>query len=150
MKLIRCKKCGTVVSSSDTYLEQMILAMNECNRKALTGPKYDRNSYVQQAIQIRKMITHVQHLTYTMEERKATVLSELSEIVHYLRVNNLITDEKLNELRDIARHRAALKNKQEEEAIDKLYGNFENLFVNRTRSDTTANKAISRYKEANS
>jgi len=145
MRLIRCRKCDTVISSSDTFLEQMLLSMEDCNKMAKNSNTYaDKTLHIQRASQIKKMIVHTQALTYQLEERKVTVLSELSEIVHYLRANKLIDDDKLSELKDIGRKKAEIKNKNQQREIDKIYGNFENLFTNRTKADKTATNAIQR------
>jgi hypothetical protein len=122
----------------------MLLAMNEFNQKAATARPSDKNFYIQQAAQIRSMMKQVQHLSSQMEQRKVAATCEMSEIVHYLRNNNLITDSKLDELRIIAREKAETKNKQEEAKINAIYGDFENNFVNRTKNDITANTAIKR------
>ena len=142
MKLIKCKKCGTVISSSDTFLEQMMLAMDEYTKKAIKAKSTDKILYIQLASQVKSMIKQVQHLTSQIEIRKITVQCEMSEIIHYLRNNKLITDSKLDKLRQIARNKAEIKNKQDEADINKVYGNFENVFTNKTKSDKTASEAI--------
>lgn len=142
MRIIKCRKCGTMISSSDTFLEQMVLSMNECNQKAIKAKPSDKVPYIQQASQIKKMITQVLHLTAQIEQRKIAATCEISEIVHYLRSNKLITDLKLDELRAIARKKSEIRNNQEESDIARIYGVFENTFVNKTKSDPTANKVV--------
>ncbi len=68
-----------------------------------------------------------------MEERKTSVLNELSEIIHYIRFNNLVSDEKLDELRKIAREKAKEKNKKDEREIKRVYGEFESTVIHRTK-----------------
>lgn len=143
MRLVKCRKCGTPIMMDSYFVENMFEAMQEINEKA-RKTKNDtlRLTYLQQAKQIQKMITQVQHRNTQMEERKTMVTCEMSEIVNYIRKNNLVSDEKLDELRKIARERAKIKNAEEEKIIKNIYGEFENMMVNRTKKDTTANKAL--------
>ncbi|MBE6067967.1 MAG: hypothetical protein E7211_09790 [Clostridium lundense] len=143
MRLVKCRKCGTPIMLDNVIEENMFLAMQECNEKARKVRNVAlKNSYIQEASQIKKMITQIQHRTTQMEERKNTVLCELSELVHYLRFNKIITDEKLNELRAIAREKAEIANKNDEDTIKKIYGDFESILTNRSKKDPTSYKAI--------
>lgn len=143
MRLMKCKKCGTPMMLDTYAVENMYCAMQECNEKARKAKNPSlRNSYVQEASQIRKMISQTIHRTTQIEERKNTFLCELSEIVHYINENNLISHEKLNELRKIAREKASIKNKEDENQIKKIYGEFESALTNRSKKDPTAHKAI--------
>ena len=65
----------------------------------------------------------------------------MAVLVHYLRENNLISDETLDELRNKARERAAEKERAEQEKISELYRGFENISINRTKADPTEKKA---------
>lgn len=144
MRLVKCKKCGTSIMMDSYVVENMFVAMQEANEKARKIKDYSlRLTYIQEASQIKKMINQIQHRSTQMEERKTMVTCEMSEIVNYIRKNNLVSDEKLDELRKIAREKAKIKNIEEEKAIKNIYGEFENMMANRTKKDTTANKALS-------
>ena len=71
---------------------------------------------------------------------------ENTEIVHYLLENNLITQEKLNELMAIARKKAEIRNAEDQANIDRIYGTYKSQYIpaNNTRADPTANKAIAK------
>ena len=58
------------------------------------------------------MMKGIIHNTAQMDDRKVTCAAEMAEIVHYIRENALISDEKLDELRRIARERAKIRNKR--------------------------------------
>jgi|GEM_PF-6765905 len=143
MRLIKCKKCDTVICTEDTIIEDMIDELNEINKKALKDFK-NKNVYIQQASQLKKLIQQTLHLNGQIQERKITVNCELSEITNYLINNSLISYNKLDELRDIARTKASVKNKEDGEKIRKLYSDFNNM-CNRTKSDITANKAMRNF-----
>lgn len=147
MRLVKCKKCGTPIMMDSYIMEQMFIAMQECNEKARQiKDNIIKMSYLQEATQINKMIVQVQHRTTQIEERKTRINCEMSEIVHYIRENNLVSEEKLNELRIIARKKAEIKNKEDEKIIKQIYGEFENIMVNRTKRDTTSKMALKRLR----
>jgi predicted SnoaL-like aldol condensation-catalyzing enzyme len=129
-------------------VENMYSAMMECNEKARKAKSIvTRNSYIQEASQIKKMITQIQHRTTQMEERKAGLTCELGEIVHYILESNLVTKEKLDELRTIAREKAVIKNEEDLKVIKQLYGEFESILTNRNKKDPTALNALKNWRE---
>lgn len=147
MRLVKCKKCGTPIMMDSYIVEQMFIAMQECNEKARKSKNnIDKMSYLQEAKQISRMITQIQHRTTQIEERKNTVLCQLSELVHYITENNIISNEKLYELKDKGREKGEIKNKADTKVIKSMYGEFENLMTNRSVRDTTANKAFKNVK----
>ena len=68
----------------------------------------------------------------------------MAEIIHYIRENNLISDEKLDELRKTARARAKIRNEENQKEIDRIYGKYRGSYIpsNNTKSDKTAEIAI--------
>lgn len=68
------------------------------------------------------MMKGILHNTAQMEARKRGSSYELSEIVHYIRENDLISDEKLDELRKTAMERAKIRNEENQKEIDRIYG----------------------------
>lgn len=107
MKLIRCRKCGAALVTEDALIERMNDTIHELNEKA----RHSKNgkiakSYLAEAASVTKMMKGILHNTAQMEARKSGSSYELSEIVHYIRENDLISDEKLDELRKTARERA--------------------------------------------
>lgn len=152
MRLIHCKKCGSAIVTEDSLVERMQDYIAELNQKARKCKKYsDKCSYIQEASSVTKMMKGILHNTAQMQERKVTCNCELSEIVHYIRENHLVSDEKLDELRSVARGKAKLKNEQEQKEIERIYGNFQNLRTpfNKTKSDPTANAALKKHEETN-
>ena len=149
MRLIHCRKCGAALVTEDALIERMQDAIHELNEKA----RHSKNSrieqsYIREAASITKMMKGIIHNTAQMEDRRMSCTLEMAEIVHYLRFNNLITDEKLDELRQIAREKARIRNAENQKEIDRLYGQYKSLYTpfNNTKSDSTAQKAIARMK----
>ena len=147
MRLIKCKKCGSAIVTEDALIERMNDTIHELNEKARHSKnKAIRQSYLAEASSVTKMMKGILHNTAQMEERKNTCLMEFCELYSYVTSNNLITFEKLDELKDIARKKAKERNLQNQKEIDRIYGNYKSLYTpfNNTKADTTANKAIGR------
>lgn len=126
----------TVVMMSDLYKTP------ELRRHSKNGKV--AKSYLAEAASVTKMMKGILHNTAQMEARKSGSSYELSEIVHYIRENDLISDEKLDELRKTARERAKIRNEENQKEIDRIYGKYRGGYIpsNNTKSDKTAEKAI--------
>jgi len=149
MKLVHCKKCGAAIVTEDALLERMQDMVNELAEKQRKCKRQiDRDSYAAQIKSITKMMTGIRHHYSQMEERKTTVLSELSEITHFILANNRVTPDELDVLRKIAREKADKKNKAEQAEIERIYGEYKTTYdpFNRSNSDKTANQAIRHLK----
>lgn len=145
MRLIHCMKCGAALVTEDALVERMNDTIHELNEKA----RHSKNgkiaqSYLAEAASVTKMMKGIIHNTAQMEDRKITCAAEMAEIVHYIRENDLISDEKLDELRKTARERAKIRNEENQKEIDRIYGKYRGGYIpsNNTKSDKTAEKAI--------
>lgn len=145
MKLIHCKKCGASIVTEDALVERMQDYIHELNEKARKS-KDGRvaKSYLAEAASVTKMMKGILHNTAQIELRKRTCFSELNEIVNYIRLNGLVSNEKINELRTIAREKAKERNAENQKELDRIYGEWDKLDTpfNRTKRDDTAKKAI--------
>ena len=137
MRLIKCRKCGATIATDETFIQRMLDDINILSSKARKDRK-NSNSYLQQAAAIRKIMQQYLHITTSQDDYRRTLSNELGELVHYVRFNHLVSDEKLDELRTKARARAAEQNRKDEERIKELYKGFENITINRTKADPTA------------
>ena len=147
MRLIHCKKCGAAMVTEDALIERMNDTIHELSEKARhSKSSREANSYMAEAASVTKMMRGIIHNTAQMEDRRITCRLEMDEIVHYLRTNNLITDEKLSELRQIGRKKAELRNAENQKEINRIYGKYNGLYMpcNNTKRDPTAKKAIAR------
>ena len=145
MRLIYCRKCGAALVTEDALIERMNDTIHELNEKA----RHSKNgkiakSYLAEAASVTKMMKGILHNTASMEARKSGSSYELAEIIHYIRENNLISDEKLDELRKTARARAKIRNEENQKEIDRIYGKYRGSYIpsNNTKSDKTAEIAI--------
>lgn len=147
MRLIHCKKCGAAMVTENALIERMQDTIHELNEKARCT-KNDKiaKTYMAEAASVTKMMKGIIHNTAQMEDRRITCQLEMSEIVKYIRNNNLITDEKLDELRAMARDKAKERNLANQKEIERIYGEYKPLCTpfNNTKADTTADRAINR------
>ena len=149
MRLIHCKKCGAAMVTENGLIERMNDTIHELNEKARRSKHSGiAKSYITEAASVTKMMKGIIHNTAQMEDRRITCACEMAEIIHYIRVNNLVSDEKLDELRKIAREKAKQRNAENQKEIDRIYGVYQSSYTpfNNTKSDPTANKAIARTK----
>ena len=104
--------------TENALIERMNDAIHELNEKARrsTNGKVAK-SYLAEAASITKMMKGIIHNTAQMEDRKITCSMELAEITNYIRFNNLVTDEKLDELRQIAREKAKVRSAENQREI---------------------------------
>lgn len=140
MRLIKCRKCGATIATDETFIQRMLDDINLLSDRARKDKK-NSQSYLQQASAIRKIMQQYLHVTANMDQHKRRLTNELSELINYIRSNNLISDEKLAELSTVARERASEKEKALEERVNELYRDFDNISINRTKRDPTEKKA---------
>lgn len=136
MRLIKCRKCGATIATDETFIQRMMDDINALSEKARKDRK-NSASYLQQAAAIKKIMQQYLHTTANMDERRRELQCKLSILWNYVHDNNLIEDEKLNELMDKGEEIARERIKQEEERVNELYRGFENISINRTKRDPT-------------
>ena len=149
MRMIRCKKCGTLVSTTSAVEERILDEIMEERQLAIKDKK-NASVHLANAETMQKYLTQIQHANAQIEMRKTTCEVEKHHLVHYLLDNGLITEEKLLELDKEARAKADEQNKKDQQAIERQYQEYARFRgtnpVNRTKADSTASKAIGRCK----
>lgn len=141
MRLIKCRKCGATIATDETFIQRMLDDINILSEKARKD-KRNGNSYLQQAAAIRKIMQQYLHRTASMDEEHRRLLHEYKILVHYVLDNGIVSQEKLQELNDIARKAFEQRQREDQEAIKRLYGGFDNITINRTKADPTEKKGM--------
>jgi hypothetical protein len=136
MRLIKCRKCGATIATDETFIQRMLDDINILSDKARKDRKNDK-SYLQQAAAIRKIMQQYLHLTAQMDENRRRLLHEHKVLVRHVLDNGLVSQEKLNELNELARKAYEEAQRDNQRAINRLYGGFENISINRTKADPT-------------
>ena len=141
MKLLRCRKCGTMITTQDNLMQNYMEEVSRLNNLAMKDRR-NRPVYEQQASQLTKVVKQILHSTSQMDEQRRSLQNELSVLTTYIRENGLISDEKLFELRDKGREIAIKKNEEDEKLVEQLYGNFNSILANNSRRDPTEKMAL--------
>ena len=141
MKLIKCRKCGATIATDETFIQRMLDDINALSEKARKD-KRNSSSYLQQASAIRKIMQQYLHRTAQMDDAYRRLLHEHKAVVRYVLDNKIVSQEKLQELDDIARKAYEEKQQSDQEMIERLYGDFENISINRTKRDPTEKQAL--------
>lgn len=146
MRLLRCRKCGTVITTHDTMVENMMNEVNRLNRLAEKAAKSrDKalvNVYQQQSKQVSTLMRQLIHLHAQRDEQFRREKNEKRAIVRYILDNNLVSEEKIRELEALGRKRAAEQDDRDRVELERLYGDFESTLTNRTKNDPTAKEAM--------
>lgn len=141
MRLIKCRKCGATICTDEAFQERMLDAIAECHKQARKDRK-NANTYLQEAAAYKKILTQYLHRTAHYESDLRKEQNEKSVLVAYVLQNGLVSQEKLNELSEIGRERAAANDRKDAKEIERLYGQAKNPLFNTTKSDPTAREAI--------
>lgn len=142
MKLIKCKKCGATVMTSDTILTAMQDEYNELVKRSHRASGADKNLIAQQLKHLNKMMTAVCHSSTEADIRKDEAYNELRALKKHIVANKLIDFETLDRIQDEARALTKKKIAEDEKKISEQYGDFVNTFCNRTKADPTATEAM--------
>lgn len=147
MQLIRCHKCGTVVISEESFLQNILDAMDEaCRHARRAKSSAERNAYLQEASEYKAMYkSFMHHLT----ERDRASSNESSfivaEIHKYLRNGGTVTESNFQSPCDKGKARAAAIKYQENRELERIYGSF-NTVCNRTMPSPTERAAMKHLK----
>ena len=147
MKLIRCHKCGTVVISEESFLQNILDAMDEaCRRARRAKSRYERDALLHEAAEYRSIYrSFMHHLT----ERDRAAHNEssyiLSELHKHLRDGGTITSDNFQSICDKGKARAAAAKQREERELANIYGGVRSI-SNRTMPSPTERAAMKNLK----
>jgi hypothetical protein len=144
VQLVKCRKCGATIMSTDTLLSNMQDEYNELNKRCQKAKPVEKQILIQQMAHINRLMRQALHNSSELELRKSEAYYELKTLREYLINNNIVDYELLDKIRDKARVTAKEKVAESQIAINKLYGEFRNICSNNTKSDPTAREAIKR------
>lgn len=146
MKLIKCRKCGATVMTAETMLSTMQDEYNDIVKKSRYAKGADKNICAQQLSHLSRIMAAVAHSSNYTEVRKQDIYNEFLVLRKYVTEHNLIDPQTLRNMRDEARELTKKKAAEDEKALERIYGDYENYFCNRTKADPTAKAAIGGHK----
>jgi hypothetical protein len=143
MKLVRCQKCGTVVISDDTFLQNILDAMEEACRKARRAKSgYEKNVALHEAAEYKAMYRSFMHHLTERDKAEHNVDSfVIKELYHHLVDSGKLTDAEFLAIQKRAETKAKAVRAAEEKEINAIYGNFETI-CNRTMPSPTERAAL--------
>lgn len=147
MKLIKCKKCGATIMTSETLLAAMQEEYNSLVKKSHRAKQADKQLIAQQLKHLNKMMVQVCHSSTEGEIRKNNAYNELCALKKHIIENNIISFDVLDRIQTEARELTKKKVAEDEKKIAEQYGEFVNTFCNRTKADPTAKEAIKTRKD---
>lgn len=141
LRLMKCKKCGATICTDEAFVER---ALDKINYLAAETVRDHRNKtiYLGQISTIKSIVKQYLHQTAQMDTDNRRLKNELNVLVHYVLDNNLVSQEKMNELNAIARKKAAINEEIASQEVERLYGQFENMFADKARKDPTERKVV--------
>lgn len=146
MKLIKCRKCGATVMTAETMLSTMQDEYNDIVKKSRYAKGADKQICAQQMKHLSKLMIAVCHSSSEAECHKQDIYNEFLILRKYVTEHNLIDYRTLDAMRDEARELTKKKAAEDEKALERIYGDYENYFCNRTKADPTAKAAIDGHK----
>lgn len=141
MKLIRCQKCGTTVVTDETFLQNILDALEDVNRKALHCPPQKRNVYQQIAAEYRTMFKSFMHNLSRRQEAENRSMHILGTLRRHILDNGLMTEQELAAVYAEGERKAAAAAHQADREIQAIYGNFDTI-CNRTMPNPTERAAL--------
>ena len=109
MKLVKCKKCGSVIMTSETLLSNMQDEYNNLIKKSQKAKPAERQIIVQQLSQLKKMMVAVCHSSSESELRKNAAYNEVILLKKYIIENNIMDQNTLDQIQGEAREAAKRK-----------------------------------------
>ena len=141
MKVLRCRKCGTVITTENNYVEMMTAEINRLNSLAAKGGK-NRNIYQQQSAQLFKLMKQIVHISSQIDSNIRVLNNEKGVLVDFLISNGIITYDELHELETKARERAKAQDEKDSKELERLYGEAQSICREKGIRNSTENKAL--------
>ena len=145
MKLIRCQKCGTVVISEETFLQNIMDAMEEACRNARRAKfRAEQNALLQEAAEYRSMYkSFVHHLTERDRAANNSDAFKVKELYGALVRTGRMSAEEFQAVCKKGEERANARRAAEDKELNAIYGRFETA-CNRTKPSPTERAAMRR------
>lgn len=145
MQLIRCRKCGAVIVSDETFLQTILDTIEETNRRAQRCHPSKRSLYLREAAGYQSMFKAFMHNLTQKQAAEYKHCYILSVMRKYLLDNNILSEEQIKALYDEGERKAELAKQRAEKEIRRVYGEYETA-RNRTMPSPTERAAMKHLK----
>ena len=145
MKLIRCQKCGTVVISEETFLQNIMDAMEDTCRKAQRAKYHsEKDSLLQEAAEYRSMYkAFMHHLTERDRAAHNMDAYKVSELYNALVRTGRMSTAEFQVICAAGEEKAKIRRDAEDKELNAIYGYYETV-CNRTMPSPTEKAAMRR------
>ena len=145
MKLIRCQKCGTVVISEETFLQNIMDAMEDTCRKARRAKsRSERDALLQEAAEYRSMYkAFMHHLTERDRAAHNMDAYKVSELYSALVRTGRMSAAEFKVIGAAGEEKAKVRRVAEDKELNAIYGCYETV-CNRTMPSPTEKAAMRR------
>lgn len=142
MKMICCDKCGAPIISDETFLQNILDAMDDANRRAKHARTYSQRCvYIQEAAQYAKIFKAFMHNLTRRQEAENQNKAVLSALREHVISNGMMTQEQMNIVYEKGMRKARAKETECQKELDRIYGEFETI-CNRSMSSPTERDAF--------
>lgn len=133
MKLIRCQKCGTAVISEETFLQNIMDAMEDTCRKARRAKYHsEKNALLQEAAEYRSMYkAFMHHLTERDRAAHNVDAYKVSELYNALVRTGRMSTAEFQAICAAGEEKARIRRDAEDKELNAIYGCYETV-CNRT------------------
>lgn len=145
MKLIRCQKCGTVVISEETFLQNIMDAMEDTCRKARRAKYHsEKDALLQEAAEYRSMYkAFMRHLTERDRAAHNVDAYKVSELYNALVRTGRMSTAEFQAICAAGEEKARIRRDAEDKELNAIYGCYETV-CNRTMPSPTEKAAMRR------
>ncbi len=140
-RVLRCIKCGHVLVGENDFVERIMDQYMRNIKIAEKSRKY-RNTMLAENAMLRSYFKQILHWQNEEHQRRDLNRMKISVINKYIRDHHLISDEEMVKLYQGAEEMQKRQLEQASAELKRLYGEYESVCVNKTKSDPTANAAI--------
>lgn len=144
MRFIRCQKCGAAVISEETFLENILDAMDEarCNARRAKS-RMDANAYLAEAAKYKTIYkAFMHHLTERDRAEHNADSFKVKALYDALVRTGRISEADFDTACKAGEAKAAAKRVSEDKELNAIYGSYETSCCNRTKASPTERAAI--------
>ncbi|MCQ2147509.1 MAG: hypothetical protein MJZ16_08340 [Bacteroidales bacterium] len=140
MKLIKCRKCGSVVCTDSEFLQNLMDYIDEETKEMERqwGKRYEGTK--QRISTYKSLLKSYMHSMNVLTDSRIQNDFQLIAFLKYIRENRLMTEDEITEVRNKALTTADEHIKAAEQEVKRIYGVAKDLRV--SHKDPTAEQAI--------
>ena len=142
--VLRCQKCGHVITGQDDFMNTIAERVNRNILKMRNADDFERQVLIQENAMYSHYLKNVLDVQYRLKKLELKDTAFLEEILAYCRTYKILDKATLDYLREAAHKKQRMQAKNVSKELERIYGDYWNCCNNRTMPDPTARKALKR------